>query len=255
MPSPRSIDMMIPAHAPAVAAMVEEAELAGALGMTFPVADLAVRDFVASQLRRRATDSGYLFVVQENGEVVGFCGWIGVERGGERRLVCGIRRASRGRGLGSFAVGMMLEFAFRNLRWPEVQVAVPAAAAQFRSVLLRNGLRPAAAPPSMNSEESPGMETLRLEAEEWRRLRDAPALAALHPALKQVLDAELAAGNEVVETGRGWPDAESVFVRVKHPFRVRSGALPGEVSYLELHDPHWWKAEYHTDSPRHTLAS
>jgi hypothetical protein len=64
----------------------------------------------------------------------------------------------------------------------------------------------------------------------------------------------LAAGNEVIESGGGWPDADSVFVRLRDPFRTTPSPLPDGVVYTEPNDPHWWKADYSSRSPRHILA-
>jgi hypothetical protein len=62
-----------------------------------------------------------------------------------------------------------------------------------------------------------------------------------------------AAGNSVGETGAGWPDTDSIFVRLREPFRTKP-SLPDGVSYTEPNDPHWWKADYSSKSPRHVLA-
>lgn len=85
-------------------------------------------------------------------------------------------------------------------------------------------------------------------------LRNRAALAALHPALTAMVDAEVAAGNEVTETGTGWPEPGSVFVRLAEPFKVIPPRLPEGVTYFEPNDPHWWKAEYSTPAPRHIVA-
>jgi len=61
-------------------------------------------------------------------------------------------------------------------------------------------------------------------------------------------------GNEVAETGGGWPDADSVFVRLRDPFRTKPLPLPAGIVYTEPNDPHWWKADYTSSAPRHTLA-
>ena len=90
---------------------------------------------------------------------------------------------------------------------------------------------------------------------QWRDARSQSALAVLHPALRTILEAELAAGNEVAETSLGWPDPDSVFVRLCEAFRSRPVPLPEGVEYQELNDPHWWKAEYRASKPRHVLAS
>ena len=73
---------------------------------------------------------------------------------------------------------------------------------------------------------------------------DEQLLARLDPELKRLLDAEVAAGNAVVETGSGWPQKESVFVMLRDPFRVKHEKLPAGMTYTEPNDPHWWHADY-----------
>jgi hypothetical protein len=82
-------------------------------------------------------------------------------------------------------------------------------------------------------------------------------LALLHglcPELRLLLDAELAAGNRVAETGAGWPNPSSILVMLAHPFRCTPSSLPPGVEYLEVNDTHWWKAEYHHLPTGHLLA-
>ena len=83
---------------------------------------------------------------------------------------------------------------------------------------------------------------------------DADLLARLCPELRILLDAELAAGNRVVETFGGWPVAGAVFVMLAEPFRKRSVTLPADVVFREINDPHWWKAEYDHEPTHHVLA-
>ena len=73
---------------------------------------------------------------------------------------------------------------------------------------------------------------------------DPKLLERFEPELKKLLDAELAAGNEVVETGGGWPEKNSVFVMLKEPFKVKHEHRPAGMTYTEPNDPHWWKADY-----------
>ena len=72
--------------------------------------------------------------------------------------------------------------------------------------------------------------------------------------LRALLDAELAAGNRVVETSTGWPKPASVFVMLEKPFKARPPALPGGVIYNDVNDPHWWKADYFHEATGHGLA-
>jgi hypothetical protein len=78
-------------------------------------------------------------------------------------------------------------------------------------------------------------------------------IAALCPELRQFLDAELAAGNQIAETSAGWPKPHSIFVMLALPFKTTPPALPSGVTYLEVNDPHWWKAEYDHAPSGHLL--
>ena len=78
---------------------------------------------------------------------------------------------------------------------------------------------------------------------------------SLHPSLIPILDAELAAGNEVDEWRMGWPDPDSVVVRLRQSFQAKRSDLPSNVTFAESNDPQWWKAEYSSAKPRHILAS
>lgn len=72
---------------------------------------------------------------------------------------------------------------------------------------------------------------------------DEENVKALCPVLKKVLNDEIAAGNEVVETSRGWPGKLCVWL--SEPFRRKVSPLPDGVELRDINDPHYWKAEYH----------
>jgi hypothetical protein len=69
-------------------------------------------------------------------------------------------------------------------------------------------------------------------------------IAALHPALQEILAAEVVSGNVVVEIWRGWLTANSVCVILGRPFLVTSITPSKDVVFREVGDPHYWKAEY-----------
>ncbi len=69
-------------------------------------------------------------------------------------------------------------------------------------------------------------------------------LDRLCPELAELLAAELKAGNQIFETGSGWPRPESVLVSLTKHFLVKHSPLPAGVVFREINDPHWWKAEY-----------
>lgn len=75
----------------------------------------------------------------------------------------------------------------------------------------------------------------------------------LHPALRQLLDAELAAGNVVREIGRGFPQPGSLLVQLRDPFRHRPDVLPEGVTHVAPNDRHWWTEEYHAGDPPQLL--
>lgn len=81
---------------------------------------------------------------------------------------------------------------------------------------------------------------------------DPAVVADLCTELRGVLEAELAAGNVVVETSRGWP--RSVNVWLGGPFRVLPPKEPDHVLFGEVNDPHYWLAEYECTKHRHLLA-
>jgi hypothetical protein len=90
-------------------------------------------------------------------------------------------------------------------------------------------------------------------AEEARIQRERH-VALLHPSLFPILNKELNLGNEVVETAVDWPRPGSIFIMLAHPFRPRIGELPDQVTFRELTDPHYWKAEYVQEGVKHVLA-
>jgi len=75
----------------------------------------------------------------------------------------------------------------------------------------------------------------------------------LWPELQTILDAELKAGNQVLEASRDWPDAGSVFITLIKRFQKNS-AVNESVQYNEENDPHYWHADYSCGKPVHTLA-
>jgi len=161
--------------------------------------------------------------------------------------------AWRRRGYGELALRLCLELAFRNLQLAHVVAQADPDDPGQTALLAKFGFAPDA-PALSGDRPTTGLADYSLTRNDWLAHRDRPALAKLHPALRAILDAELAAGNEVAETGGGWPDPDSVFVRLRHPFRTKPSPLPAGVVYTEPNDPHWWKADYSSVSPRHILA-
>ena len=200
-------------------------------------------DIVERLIRECEEGLGYSYVIRDRADVVGYYFVRGVG-GNEAREVGGrVGPTFRGRGYGTFGLRMVLEFLFQNLRLDRVFASVAesdADRAAWARVLSRQGFDLRAVPAVVTRER-------------WMELRNGPSLAALHPGLRTLLSAELAAGNEIAEASGGWPDHDSIFIRLRNPFQPRVGPLPDGVEFLAVDDPHWWMAEYHSRSPRHLL--
>lgn len=76
----------------------------------------------------------------------------------------------------------------------------------------------------------------------------------LCPQLRLLLDAELAAGNRVVDAGPGLRDWNAVLVRLAEPFQTPRASAPVGLVYRQINDPHWWLAEYEHLESGHLLA-
>lgn len=72
------------------------------------------------------------------------------------------------------------------------------------------------------------------------------------PALTQILDAELASGNEVAEVRVHYPDKHSIFVALKRPFS-RAYPISHPVKFRDVSDPNYWKSEYEDIDLKHLL--
>lgn len=202
----------------------------------------------------KADGSGRVFAIEDRGELVGVVGLHGIANGAAE-LGFWVGRPHWGRGYATFGVTWVLPFAFQNLQLSSVWARVLANNTPSLRVVEKCGFvrgarlahgeaRWPADVPLVHHELAPA---------QWRAHRDAPALAALHPTLRAVLDAELAAGNAIRDTGRGWPDADSVIVTMQHPFRALPSPLPAGLAYGEPNDPHWWRAEVRLAAPRQIL--
>jgi len=77
----------------------------------------------------------------------------------------------------------------------------------------------------------------------------------LCPELQPLLAAELAAGNRVADCGPSPRQPLGVLVLLAGNFKARPSPLPPGVEYVEINDPHWWKAEYVHQPSGHVLAA
>lgn len=231
-------------HTDALQQLASDPVLARLLRIDHPAVAGAAATAIARLDAERLAGTSFWNAIVDRKELVGVSSLLD-PYGDDAMIQIWIAPHARRRGYGGLAGRLGLDFAFRNLQRRHVAVDADAADPAQRYLLAKFGF---AADPT-----TPGR--FRLTRESRVAHRDGPALARLHPALRAILDAEIAAGNEVAETGGGWPDADSVFVQLRYPFRTKPDPLPPGVVYTEPNDPHWWRADYSSVSPRHILAS
>lgn len=64
--------------------------------------------------------------------------------------------------------------------------------------------------------------------------------------LKEIMEKELAVGNEIKEIWHGdWPYEGVVVVSLKKPFLVQIEKELPDVEFRNINDIHYWKAEYY----------
>jgi len=253
----RGVFLISPPDADAIQTLASDPAIAATTRMPHPYPDNAARDFIAAQEKERMEGIAYVYAIKDHKELVGLCGLHGIEKDYARELGFWIGKPYWGKGYATFGVKMVLQFAFKNLRLERVGSCALESNAASRRVLEKNGFRLLHLGPHQDSGlKRPDEQVAYYEITRalWLDSINTPALASLHPALRAILAAELAAGNEIAETGGGWPDKDSVFIRLKHPFKTPHSPPPPGVKYTEPNSPHWWKADYSTGKPAHILA-
>ena len=233
MSEPRGVYLLSTAHAEGLRVLSGEADFAAAIAISMAPSPAEVAEYIATATKAREEGRSYIFALADRTEVLGICRLIGVR--GVPRLIVAVGHAYRGQGNGSFLVRHVLEFAFENLKLEQVTATGACLRLVSQFGMLANGQG--------------------LTREKWHAARAKTVRDSLHPSLIPIFDAELAAGNEVAELRTGWPDVDSVFVRLRKFFLTGRRELPADVTFTELNDAHWWKAEYSSSKPRHILAS
>ena len=239
-------------HLSAVQQLASSPAVAASTRVPHPYPADGARRFFERMQAERAAGTGHAFAIEHRGEVVGVCGLHQIA-GGSAEAGYWLGEAFWGRGLATFALQTLLSFAFDNLRLHEVWAEVREDHAASRRVLEKCGFVPGASRAHGEARWPAHVPLVRyaLARRRWLEHRAAPALQALHEALRALVAAELRAGNEIRETSRDWPEPGSVFVRLREPFRALPDPLPAGVAYGEPGDPHWWHAELTTQGPRH----
>ena len=74
---------------------------------------------------------------------------------------------------------------------------------------------------------------------------DEQVVARFHGELKIILDAEIKAGNVIVEAWHGdWPIKGISAISLWYPFKTPIQRDFADIEYHDVNDPHSWKAEY-----------
>jgi RimJ/RimL family protein N-acetyltransferase len=233
-------------HANAVERLATDPSFAALLDIAHPPISGVGAQVVERLTRHRTEGKAYWSAVVDRGDVKGVTAVLD-PYDTQPRILVWIAPAARRHGYGSFALSLTLELAFKNFQRERVQAIAPSGDPAVEKTVAQVGFVASAS-------AMPNAARWELSRVDWIAARDKPALAKLHADLRTILDAELAAGNQIVETGGGWPDPDSVFVRLRDPFRTTPASLPPGIVYTEPNDPHWWKADYTSSAPRHTLA-
>ena len=79
---------------------------------------------------------------------------------------------------------------------------------------------------------------------------DTERIERLCPALRAIVNAEIRAGNRVVETWEGW----GFVIMLAAPFVQRHICDSNEIQYRDVDDPHYWKSEYNCAAHGQTVA-
>ncbi len=253
----RGVFLISPQDADAIQALIGDPAIAATTRIPHPYPENGARDFIAAQEKERLDGSAYVFTIKDGKQLVGACGLHGIEADHARELGFWIGKPYWGKGYATFGVKMVLHFAFKNLKLERVGSGALESNAASRRVLEKNGFRLVSIGPHQDrglKRPDEHVAIYEVTRAQWQGAINTDALGSLNPALRSILEAELAAGNEIAETGGGWPEKGSVFIRLKHPFRTPHSPPPPGVIYTEPNDPHWWKADLSAGKPPHILA-
>ena len=249
--------MLAPEHASALQILASDPAIAATTRVPHPYPPGGARQFIEHQAGERAEGRAYVFVIKDRDEVVGVCGIHDIANGEARELGYWIGQPFWGKGYASFGVKRVLQFAFQNLQLTRVGSAALESNVVSRRVLAKSGFRLL----RVEKHNDPFLKrpdemlaVYEITRSQWLESRNGPVIAQLHPALKLILEAELDAGNEILETGDGWTNSEGVFIKLRRRFRASPDPLPSGVVYSEPNDPHWWFANYSAGNPRQILA-
>ncbi|MBK8095752.1 MAG: GNAT family N-acetyltransferase [Planctomycetes bacterium] len=245
---------LAPHHLDDLQRIAADARIAATTRLPHPYPPGGARQFFARLERGRTAGTMQVFAIEDRRRLVGVCGLHDITAG-HAELGFFVDPAHHGKGHATFAVGLVLAYAFDNLRLTAVWADVLATNAASLRVLDKHGFVRGDERPHDHERWPRDVPLIRhtLTSAQWREHRDGPALVALHPALRTILAAELAAGNAIRDVGRDFPKPGSVLVRLQQPFRALPSPLPDGVTFTAVNDPHWWMGELSAGTPPHLL--
>lgn len=212
------------------------------------------RTFFAAASRERDAGTAHHFAIEDAGRPVGMCGVQGITAA-RGEIGYWVGTAHQGRGIATHAVRTLVAIAFDHLHLERLWAEVLASNTASRHVLHKAGF----AERGERAHDVPrwptGVPLVRYEITRalWHEHMHGPTLRVLHPALRAILERELAAGNEVREATLQGLSGVGAFVSLRHPFRALPDPLPEGVVHRVSNDPHWWRAELSAGSPPHLL--
>ncbi len=240
-PAARGVYLLDLRHAPAMQRMLSDREVTQWTRIPCPYPENGAVEFVREQTEKRARGEAYSFAIEQRGILTGVVTLMNVQNS-SAELGYWIGRAFWGQGLATYAATQILEFAFQNLRLSLIRADAVEQHIVSRRVLEKTGFRFRGTMPNdvALATHCPNLPLARYELTrvQWLEYQHADAVAALHPGLRILLEAELAAGNEIRESRRGWPEPNSVFIRLREPLRVTPRAIPEGVHYSCPNDSH-----------------
>jgi RimJ/RimL family protein N-acetyltransferase len=243
-------------HAAAIERLASQSGETGQIGFVGFYPPSRPAEFVERSARERTEGEAYVHAVVDGSTLVGLCGLHHVDPLRSAELCVWIGSPYRGKGFASLATENMLSFAFGPLRLEQVYVKADESDAAAQRLLEKAGFVKRQAPgtqPEGTDASIARVAHYEITRASYQSAKLAPFLRELCRDLQPIVQAELAAGNEIGDCSRGWPEKNSVVIAFRKPFRAPTGPLPANVEYREINDTHWWKAEYASKSPVHLL--
>ncbi len=133
--------LLAPEHAVAIQRLAADPAIAETTRIPHPYPPDGARQFIGKSRAEREAGTAFVFAVVDNADLVGVVGLHGVELRTARELGFWIGRPYWGKGFGTLAANLVLQFAFHSLRLDEVRSAALENNAAARRVLVKVGFR------------------------------------------------------------------------------------------------------------------